>query len=370
VIVHLAGVRWDAVSGTDRRLAEALGRREPVLWVDPPMSWVGERRRRVSAPRLSLAAPGVVRLRPLAPPGVTRPGIRALARAVLRRRVRRVLARSGHRARAVLLSSPEPLLPGWRGLTRVYFGTDDFVAGAGLLGFTPAYAQRALAANLAAADVVLAVSEPLADRLAATAGRPVGLLPNGCSPAELAAVPDLPPAPEVDLPAPVAGLVGQLNDRLDVGFLEAVAAAGHSLLLVGPRYEQEPDTRRRLDALLARDNVRWVDRQPVERMPEFLAAVDVGLTPYRDTPFNRASFPLKTLEYLAAGRPVVSTDLPSARWLGTADVELAGAADEFAALVGARLAAPGSPERAAGRRAFAAGHSWDARAAQLLALLP
>ena len=46
-----------------------------------------------------------------------------------------------------------------------------------------------------------------------------------------------------------------------------------------------------------------------------MSVLDVGLTPYRDTEFNRASFPLKTLEYLGAGVPVVTANLPAARWL-------------------------------------------------------
>ncbi|HST67193.1 MAG TPA: glycosyltransferase [Mycobacteriales bacterium] len=363
MIVYLAGARWDAVAGTDRHLAEALGRHEPVLWVDPPMSWIGQRRRKVTAARLSTVAPGVTRLRTVAPPGVTRPGIRVVARLLVRRGVRRLLARTGQRARAVVLSSPEPLLPGWSGVTRIYYATDDFVAGAPLLGFTRAYAEKVQAANLAAADHVLAVSETLVETLRA-GGRPVALMPNGCAP-----VAPAPPAPEVTLPGPVAGVLGQLNERLDLDFLAAVAADGQSLLLVGPRYEQDPETRRRLDELIARPTVQWVGRQPAERLPEFLAAMDVGLTPYRDTAFNRASFPLKTLEYLAAGLPVVSTDLPSARWLGTDHVDLASAADKFAALVRSRLAEPGTAELAADRRALAAGHSWDARAEQLLALI-
>jgi teichuronic acid biosynthesis glycosyltransferase TuaH len=368
VIVYLAGARWDAVAGTDRHLAEALGRREPVLWVDPPMSRIGRRRRGVTAEPLTDVAPGVTRLHTVAPPGVTRPGIRALSRRLVRRQVRRVLASGAEPARAVVVTSPEPILPGWRGTTRVYYATDDFVAGADLLGFTPDYARRSLAANLAAADRVLAVSETLAETLR-RGGKPVVLVPNGCSPEDYA-VPDLPVAPDVVLPPPIAGVVGQLNERLDLDLLEAVADAGDSLLLVGPRYEQRPETRRRLDALIARPTVQWVGRQPFERLPELLASMDVGLTPYADTAFNRASFPLKTLEYLAAGRAVVSTDLPSARWLATDHVDLAPDAEKFALMVHARLAEPRTPETTAARRAFAARHSWDARAEQLLGLLP
>src|SRR5262249_60607279 len=66
---------------------------------------------------------------------------------------------------------------------------------------------------------------------------------------------------------------------------------------------------------ISRPNAHYAGRAPASEVPPYLAAMDVGLTPYADTQFNQASFPLKTLEYLSAGLPVVSTDLPGARWL-------------------------------------------------------
>jgi teichuronic acid biosynthesis glycosyltransferase TuaH len=85
----------------------------------------------------------------------------------------------------------------------------------------------------------------------------------------------------------------------------------------------------------------------------YLSGVDVGITPYRDTPFNRASFPLKTLEYLGSGLPVVSSDLPTARWLrdDLASGENSAEADQTLA-----LARSGADFVAAIRRITATGH--------------
>jgi len=149
-----------------------------------------------------------------------------------------------------------------------------------------------------------------------------------------------------------------------------VAARGISVLLIGPRYEQTAAFRARIDALVDRPNVQWVGRQPLSRLPRYLAAIDVGLTPYVDNAFNRASFPLKTLEYLAAGRPVVSTDLPSAHWLATDLVDLARDAEQFVVLVEKRLAEERSAESVTARRTFAALHSWQNRAVEFLRRLP
>jgi len=226
------------------------------------------------------------------------------------------------------------------------------------------------------ADVVVTVSPGLRDRWAEVRralGRPGDpvLVPNGCN-APNGCGPDLagPDLAGLDLPGPVVGLVGHLSDRIDMGVLEAVADTGLTLLIVGPHDARwEP---RRFAALAARPTVHYAGRVPTDAVAGYLAAIDVGITPYRDTPFNRASFPLKTLEYLAAGRSVVSTDLPAARWLAddlaaaglAADGVLALAAgpDQMAAAVRAAAALGHPPELSGRRRAFAARHSWPRRA--------
>jgi teichuronic acid biosynthesis glycosyltransferase TuaH len=86
--------------------------------------------------------------------------------------------------------------------------------------------------------------------------------------------------------------------------------------------------------------------------------------PYADTAFNRGSFPLKLLEYLGAGLPVVSTDLPATRWLDTPLIHTATNRTGFVAAVERVLggADPGTP---ASRREFARRHGWESRARQV-----
>ena len=362
--VWFAGASWDAVAGTDRQLVAAVSRYRPVVWVDPPMSGVARRRRGIVVPPVSEPWPGVIRVSTTVPPGVSRPGLRLLAHALVTRHAAAVVRAHGHRVDLVVVSDPEQSLPRRATGVRVYFETDDFVAGAGLLGTADAHALRCRRRNLRRSDVVLAVTEPLARRLAGPGVR-WRVLPNGTDPEHFRDVATTPAAAEVMLAPPVAGVVGQLNDRLDLEALDAVARTGSRLLLVGPRHETRPETRQRLDALIARPNVQWVDRQPFARLPAFLSAVDVGLTPYAVTEFNLGSHPLKTLEYLAAGRCVVSTDLPASRSLGSGLVTVTTTPAEFAAATVRHLAADPDADAAARRREFARGHSWEARAAQL-----
>jgi teichuronic acid biosynthesis glycosyltransferase TuaH len=116
--------------------------------------------------------------------------------------------------------------------------------------------------------------------------------------------------------------------------------------------------------LLDRPNVHYVGAVPFEELPQWFARIDVGLTPYADTAFNRASFPLKTLEYLAAGLPVVSTDLPASRRLAeeSAGIQLAGDRQAFADAVVKSAADEAAPDVVAQRRSVATRHSWATRA--------
>jgi len=122
-------------------------------------------------------------------------------------------------------------------------------------------------------------------------------------------------------------------------------------------------------SLLARPNVRWVGAKPFDQLASYLRLIDVGLVPYTGSAFNRGSFPLKTLEYLAAGRAVVATDLPAIRWLSTDLIRIAAGPVPFADQVGCLLDEPRTPAVLAGRQAFAARHSWALRAAEIHAAI-
>ena len=288
--------------------------------------------------------------------------MRSLSWALVHRRLRE--ATRGAQVRAVILANPESGFPEAVPGHKLYYVTDDWPAGAALMGLSRRRILHLQARNAKAADHVASVSSELAAHMSRSYGIPdVLVLPNGCSPDRFNG--KWSPV-DFGLAEPVAGLLGQLNERLDLDALDGVVDRGISLAVVGPRTEREPATKRRLDALLGRSNVRWFGPQPADSLPAYLASMTVGLTPYADTAFNRASFPLKTLEYLAAGLPVVSTDLPSVRWLETEFVDVAAGPETFVEAVRRRLLNPGTEGDRAFRRTFARAHSWEARARQLL----
>jgi glycosyltransferase involved in cell wall biosynthesis len=366
LVVICAAKRFNGIKMAEQYMAEELARLGPVLYVDPPLSMAAARRDPAAAalaarPRLRLLSPSLAHLTPVLPPGPYRPALAPLTTALVRGYVRSAVRRLGGWVRAVVSAGPQFLPAGsCRERARVYWVLDDYVAGADLLGL----GRRQLAARegrvAAAADVVLAVSPVLAD-IWRDRGCPVQLLPNGVDMAAYASVDTAePPADAADLPRPIAGLIGHINGRTDLALLEAVAGRGRSLLLIGP-VKRGLDAER-FDALTRRPNVRWVGPKPSAALAGYLRLMDVGLVPYQDTTFNRGSFPLKTLEYLAAGRAVVATDLPAIRWLATDLVAVASRPGPFADQVDRLLAEERSPEIMAARRSVAACHSWASRA--------
>jgi teichuronic acid biosynthesis glycosyltransferase TuaH len=139
-----------------------------------------------------------------------------------------------------------------------------------------------------------------------------------------------------------------------------------TLLVVGPA---SSDLGTDYHALVKRSNVVAIGPRPFEEMPQWLDIMHVGLLPYHVDEFNRGSFPLKTLEYLVAGLPVVSTPLPASEWLGSPDVVIARDSTAFADVAWSLASQQRTPADVARRKDFAMLHSWDARAQQLLRLL-
>jgi teichuronic acid biosynthesis glycosyltransferase TuaH len=347
---------------SERHIADRLTEWAPVLYVDPPMSIVAARRHpAMTGSALRVLRPRLARLTPLVLPGMRRPGMVRVTEGLTRLRIRWAVGRLGGRAAVRVLASSLPVYDRRGGERRVLFATDDFAAGAELMGLPRNQIRRYEARLARESDLVIAVSEPIAEKWR-RAGCDVVVVPNGCDAERFAETDNAPWPEDVRLSRPIVGFAGQINDRLDIALLEAVAARGQSVLLVGPI--ARTFDRHRLDTLLARPNVQWVGRKSFEAMPSYLRAMHAGLTPYTDTPFNRASVPLKTIEYLAAGRAAVSTDLPAARRLGTDHVTLASGPRAFADAVDVRVKEALTNAVVAERRAFAAAHSWSARSRQ------
>lgn len=177
------------------------------------------------------------------------------------------------------------------------------------------------------------------------------------------------------LPHPRLGYVGALNEKVDYGLLAQVAREQPSwhIVLVGLRdLASQPHKADVLDGL---PNVHWLGTIPATEVPYAIASLDVCLLPYERNLWTANIDSLKLYEYLACGRPVVSTDVPTAHLFereaaeaGVPLVRIADSPQAFAAQIAAALAESG-PEAAIARQRAAAANTWEQRVVQIERLL-
>ncbi|HEX3542203.1 MAG TPA: glycosyltransferase, partial [Acidimicrobiales bacterium] len=126
---------------------------------------------------------------------------------------------------------------------------------------------------------------------------------------------------------PVAGYIGVIDERMDLDLLADLATEldDWEIRMVGPVVKIEPSD------LPRRGNITYTGARHYAELPTVLAGFDVALMPFAVDDATRAISPTKTLEYLAAGLPVVSTPVPDVVADYAAVVAIAPDAAGFAA---------------------------------------
>jgi len=156
-------------------------------------------------------------------------------------------------------------------------------------------------------DIVLASATSLVERYRAWGHPEVHLLAHGVDvDFFLSAEPGAPVIFE-DLKSPVIGFLGAISPWVDLDLIGDVADhfPEATVLLVGPVDTDDTE----LDRLRERPNVALGGPVPFEQVPGVMKRFDVGIIPFARSPLMDSVNPLKLLEYLAAGLPVVSTPM-------------------------------------------------------------
>ena len=137
------------------------------------------------------------------------------------------------------------------------------------------------------------------------------------------------PADQEDLPRPRLGFYGVIDERFDTEMLDKVAAMrpDWSFVMVGPVVKIAPDD------LPRRHNIYYLGGKTYDQLPSYLAGWEVALMPFAMNESTQFISPTKTPEYLAGGRPVVSTPIKDVvRHYGHLEgVKIASTAEEFVA---------------------------------------
>lgn len=246
---------------------------------------------------------------------------------------------------------------------RVIFDLVDdltaYEAGAHTRETMRACVERALTES----DLVLTTSKLLAETHARrTREGKMHVISNGVPADWLSLEIDELPAQIAALPRPRIGFVGAVFSYLDADLLVAAARAfpEGSLIVVGPVHDEAVAAR-----LRAEPNAHLLGAWPQARVPEAIAGFDVALSPFRAGAVRRAVNPLKVYEYLALGKPVVSTPLESLRGEPIADsIRMAETAAEFVRAIREELSRDNPAVRMARRRAVEP-YTWDALGQQV-----
>jgi glycosyltransferase involved in cell wall biosynthesis len=175
------------------------------------------------------------------------------------------------------------------------------------------------------ADVVFTGGRSLHRFAAAQRSQGVHLFPSGVDTNHYARAQTLRSREDTTAP-PVAGYVGVIDERLDLDLIGRLAdrLPDWTVRMVGPVTK--------IDASLVpqRANIEYLGMKSYAELPEIMAGFDVALMPFALNEATRSISPTKTLEYFAAGLPVVSTRVPDVVADYSELVHLADDADQFA----------------------------------------
>jgi UDP-galactopyranose mutase len=207
------------------------------------------------------------------------------------------------------------------------------------------------------ADVVFTGGQSLFEAKSEQHGN-VRLFPSSVDSAHFAAAryPQAEPADQSAIPSPRLGYFGVIDERMDLALIAGVAAErpDWQLVLLGPVVKIDPER------LPEGPNIHYLGAKEYTELPRYLSGWDVAMLPFARNESTRFVSPTKTPEYLAAGRPVVSTSIRDVvrPYAEAGLVRIADEPSAFAAAAEAAMAEDGGA-RLRAADAFLTETSWD-----------
>lgn len=167
--------------------------------------------------------------------------------------------------------------------------------------------------------------------------------------------------------APILGFTGNIHEWIDGDLIRDVAVQRPSwqIVLIGP-VRDVGDTLKEVAKFRDLSNVHMLGAKDYDVLPHYISWFDVCLIPYKLNDTTKVSETVKFYEYLATGKPIVSTALPPLRRWGDA-VFLAANPQEFVECVEKALKEPPSSQER--RRGLARKNTWDSRAKTAIELI-
>jgi teichuronic acid biosynthesis glycosyltransferase TuaH len=377
-LIFVSLENWDDVWRRNQFICSTLASRHPgskILFVGLPRDLSNDLRKgRFAAMRRHVSADSTRRLvgtsgianvpviRPLKFLPDTLSPCRAVNEAIARRQVRAAARRFGLRRPVLWINShyAQHMVGRVGGHGLIYDITDDWIE-MDQPDWLRERVRRLDHALCVKADAVIVCSEQLHRSKRDLAADRLHLIANGVNAEHYASVRTLPrdqwPAAAREWTGPVFGYTGTVHpDRVDVELVYQVAStlSAGTFVFVGPDHLTDSQRQK----LLSTGRVVLHGPVAYSEIPGFMAAFDVLITPHRMSAFVESLQPIKLWEYLAAGKPIVSTDVAGFRD-HVPLVRIARTADAFGQALQAAL--NDSPESAQRRQSIAASNSWSAR---------
>ncbi len=392
-IIMMALPRWDGpYSSTAFSLARALSEHTRVFYVDNPITIKDyiihrklanyQRRRRAlfqgadfcaspdrSHPNLFAVTPRVTLPINWLPEGWAYDGLARLNDRAVSSTLNQLIRTFAIR-RYVLINSFNPLYGKYLSLSvkpvlNVYQCVDDMTQAPYMRKHGPRL-ENALIRN---SDFTIVTSSEL-KKIKARYSAHVHLVPNAADVTLFnnALANDLPMPEEIQrLPPgnPIITYTGNICQRLDYDLLKDLAAAHADkiLLMVGPMSGNHADK----SGLRELPNVIFTGKKSIRELPAYLKYSRCCVIPFLCNTFTKSIYPLKINEYLAAGKPVVSTDFSHDIRSFSDVASICHDKTDFIAAVQRAIEADDELKRSA-RLNFAAANNWPARAHQFIDL--
>lgn len=315
--VILANAEWDWETRINcHHIAARLAQTNDVLFVDTiggrtpaprEFAKVARRVRRIAGGIRSIQT----RLRVLAPfviPIYGSETIRRVNTAILSWQIRRAAPSKARPILWIFLPSHVGLVGRLNEKLAIYHCVDEHAANPNVPARQVAEQEQQL---LKLADVVFATSSTLFESKRASNPNTF-YSPNVADTTFFAKAPMNGARDMNDIPRPIAGFIGNITAyKLDFELIRTVAEKNPdcSFVFIGPIGRGDPSTDVR--PLTSLKNIHLLGPRPYEQLPQYVKMFDVCLIPFRLNDSTRGTLSIKFFEYLAAGKPVIATNLPA-----------------------------------------------------------
>jgi UDP-galactopyranose mutase len=175
------------------------------------------------------------------------------------------------------------------------------------------------------------------------------------------------PEDQKHIARPRFGFFGVIDERFDINLIKKVAKAKPEwqFVLLGPVVKIDPA------ALPKLSNIHYLGGKKYEELPNYLAGWDIAMIPFAINESTRFISPTKTPEYLAAGKPVISTPIRDvvSPYGNNKLVHIVNNVEEFIAAAEAELARKRRSAWVKKVDEFLEGNSWDRTWSQMVRLI-